>query len=777
MVEAAKEACFLIVDSALILRSNKTFNTVITRRILSVLVATFLVSVLSACGGGGSSGGNGGGGDGSPPPQISAVSPSTVMERGPIPATDFLFYIYGKNFSQGAQVSVDGQPAATTFLDASTLKAEFVFTVSSVIGTHQLTVTDSSKTSNAAPFTAYWPQSGPLLMQALPSFLVAQESNPNFVAVADVNGDGLADVIMPGDTGTTAILYGKPDGSLAVNTTISGFLPWSLAVGDVDGNGTADLVGTSSDNAVNGTTTVTVMLGDGQGNFQPVTTSQPFPGIYPGPAQLVDLDGDGKLDLVLSIEQSSSGILSLLWLKNEGGGNFAAPVILAKATYSTEFCVADFNGDGKPDILYFYYNPSTNVREVHTLLNKGAGAFKDQLTPGLSGVSISVINTIDFNLDGIPDLVVQTGQNSTVVLDSYKGNGDGSFTKVASQTLTPPDAYEPFNLVVGDFDHDGFSDLAGVDGESEPSHVVYLYGDGTGNFTLQEVVGPDGVLVAAGDLNGDGIPDLVVPEQENFVSVALGRTDRTFVGPLALSPLTAEGISAGDINGDGLPEIFASGDRRLGLSGTVFLNLGNSSFQLAATTDPSSGSLADLTGRGVFDLLGYNGQDLIIWPNNGTLNFTSSPVTVPQVTSITVADVDRDGHPDIVDVGRVLYGNSNYQFTQVATNPTFSPPYAVGDFNGDGALDIGTGTFTFLTTSNRIISTIRVENRLLPIGNGFIPVVADFNGDGYDDVALIGPGLCWNHHLLQLWRWNILSGSSSGCWPADRGNCCWGFRW
>jgi len=87
-----------------------------------------------------------------------------------------------------------------------------------------------------------------------------------------------------------------------------------------------------------------------------------------------------------------------------------------------------------------------------------------------------------------------------------------------------------------------------------------------------------------------------------------------------------------------------------------------------------------------------------------------------------------------------FYGNSNYQFTQVSTTPSFYAPYAVGDFNGSGPLDIGTGTFTFLTTSNRTISTTRKQYRLLPIGNGFTAVVADFNGDGYDDVALIGPG-------------------------------------
>jgi hypothetical protein len=662
------------------------------------------------------------------------------MESGPVPATDMEFYVFGQNFTKQSQILVDGQPVPSTgFLSSTTLKAEFVFDVASVIGTHQITVTDSSQTSNARPFTAYWPQRGPFVMQAIPSYFVAQDDNPSFFAMADVNGDGLADVIMPGALGTTTILYGQRDGSLAANQTIAGLSPWTLAAGDVDGNGTVDLVAVTSDNP-SLTCTVSTQLGDGQGNFQPASSPQTFPGIGPGPAYLVDLDGDGKPDLVLSIEQPTGAYTSLLWLKNEGGGNFAAPVTLATATYASAFSVADLNGDGKPDILYSFYNPSANVRAIHTLVNKGVGRFTDEVTPGLTGITLAVINVIDFNLDGIPDLVVQVGHgDNSLSLTSYSGNGNGSFTQVASQTLYPPDAYEPFNLVTGDFDHDGFQDLAGADGETNPSRIVYLWGDGRGNFTLQEVVGPHGYFVAAGDVNGDGLPDLVVPELFRFVSVSLGRTDRNYIGPLSLTPATVAGLSAGDINGDGLPELFASGNRVFSIPGTVFLNQGNSSFQLAATTDPASYGLADLTGKGVTDLLGYNGQNYVIWPNNGTLDFSSSPITLPQVSYPTVADVDRDGHPDIVGPGQVLYGNSAYQFTPVATNPNFSPPFALGNFTGSGLLDIGTGTFTYVNAGNRAFKTVRDENKLLPIGNGFTSAVADFNGDGYDDVALLGP--------------------------------------
>jgi FG-GAP-like repeat len=98
-------------------------------------------------------------------------------------------------------------------------------------------------------------------------------------------------------------------------------------------------------------------------------------------------------------------------------------------------------------------------------------------------------------------------------------------------------------LVAGDFDHDGFPDLAGHSG-LEPSEILYFFGDGHGNFKMQAVVGPEGDWAAVGDFNGDGLPDVVIPDRFNFVSLALGRKDRNFVSPVALYPAIVTGISA-----------------------------------------------------------------------------------------------------------------------------------------------------------------------------------------------------------------------------------------
>ena len=564
-------------------------------------------------------------------------------------------------------------------------------------------------------------------MQAIPGFLVGEYlSDPSVIVAADTNGDGLSDVIISGwptaGPGSIAILYGQADGTLSAPQFLS--LPTqvdAVAAGDVDGNGTVDLVAVTVDTGAS-TATVSILSGDGHGNFQPPVTQQTFSALFPAPAQLADLNGDSKPDLILG----ATG--KIVWLKNTGG-SFAAPVTLATSSASNpNFSVADFNGDGKLDILCL-----ESDSHFHMLLNQGNGQFNDQIAAGLNNVT-GVATVIDFNLDGIPDVVVQDQQGNGGVLYSFAGQGDGSFTQVAS--LNTPDLTQ---FVAGDFDHDGFPDLAGPAG-LEPSQILYLFGDGQGNFTPQFFVGPEGEYVAAGDFNGDGIPDVVIPDRFNFVSLSLGRTERNFPSPIALAPATMTELSTGDINGDGYPDIFVGGNpiNSTPIPGTVFINQGGTSFNLAAYTDPSTFEIADLTGKGVVDLLGGD-ANLEIWPNNGTPNFSSSPLTFSQPTAnITVADMDGDGYPDIVSTtGQIFYGNGNYQFTPVSVAGIASP-YVIGDFNGDGKLDIATGSGTFLNTGNRRFQEVATNN--LPLINGAMAVVGDFNGDGKDDVAINLPG-------------------------------------
>jgi len=703
------------------------------RSSIFVIVVSLTIALFGCGGSSNSSSGTGGGGSESPTFSVVLLSPSVVMVGLPVGGVT----IYGKGFTQQSQVLIDGQPAPlTTFTDSGTLQAEVNISLSAQAGTHQFSVQEGGQTSNSLPYTAYAAQPGPFVMQAIPGFLVAEDLNdPTFIVAADTNGDGRADVIMPGpgisNHASIAILDGQADGTLAAPHYISvPYPPYALATGDIDGNGTIDLISVTTFNS--GTSTVTSLLGDGHGNFQPPVTQQTVNGNYPATADLVDLDGDGKADLTLAVQSLSGLSGTIVWLKNTGG-NFAAPVQLAayQGNYR-DYSIADFDGDGKPDLLYVATDST-----FHILWNQGGGQFSDRQAGGLNGI-IGVATVIDFNLDGIPDLVVlaQASNSSSIQMYSFAGSGNGSFIQTTSVAFP----YGQIILAPGDFDHDGYPDLAGPSG-LEPSEIVYLFGDGHGNFTPTPVVGPQGEYVAVGDFNGDGIPDVVVPDRENFVSLSLGRKDRNFPSPLALAPSTMTELSTGDINGDGLPDIFVGGDAIDGIPGTVFLNQGGTSFQFAASTDPNSFMVSDLTGKGVVDLLGGN-LTLETWPNNGTPNFSSSSITIGQQTAeVSVADMDGDGYPDIVAAsGQIFYGNGAYQFTPVSVpNASWGPDFLIGDFNGDGKLDIATGYGSYLNTGNRSFQLVS-SSGAAPLDNGVIAVVADFNGDGKDDIAINFPG-------------------------------------
>ncbi len=695
-----------------------------TRRSLAILVVALPV-MFSACGGGGSSTVT------LPPPPPPPPAPS-IITVAPAAVTvgvqQIFFEVIGANFDTEPQLYIDGQPVASVALDSGTLQVTVGPDFTATVGTHQFFVKQKSGTSNTATFAVYSPQPGPNVMNALPSYLTGDNNGVTSFVVADINGDGFADVLVP-DTlsGNVEILNGNADGSLSPPQALPIPQVYAVALQDVNGDGNVDLVSVATDNT--STTSVSVLLGDGHGNFQPAISQQTFSGFAPHVVGLADLDGDGQPDLVVYVE-TNSGVLNLVWLKNTGGGNFAPPVKLAQTLYAS-VVLADFNNSGKPDLLYSVFdNPSGN-NILHLLVNHGGGHFTDQVAAGLNATTgVPLPTVIDFNLDGIPDLVVQQVVGTNVTLDSFRGSGDGTFTQVARASLTLP-----VDFVTADFDHDGFPDLAGLNG----GQILYLFGDGHGNFTPQTVIGPGGYVAAVGDINGDGLPDIVAADSNTFVSVSLGRKDRGFPRPVTVTPTAPGTLSLGDINGDGLPEISVGGipsppfPTPPGLPGTVFQNLGHSSFRFAGNTDPNSFGLGDLTGKGVVDLIGSTDTGFAIWPNNGTLTFSPTPIDLPPSPggTVTVADMDGDGHPDILSFGQILYGNGAYQFTPLSL--PFNEPYVAGRFAGDGRIDIGTQTSTFLNQGNRSFKNVATT---LPLLDGVSGVVGDFNGDGKDDVIL-----------------------------------------
>ena len=312
----------------------------------------------------------------------------------------------------------------------------------------------------------------------------------------------------------------------------------------------------------------------------------------------------------------------------------------------------------------------------------------------------------------------QTG--SVSFLDTSNGNSvlgtaelGTSFTYLSFlNSSSPATGAEPQSVVVGDFNGDGIPDLAVANYAS--GTVTILLGNGNGTFTQAAnspvTVGEYPISITVGDFNGDGIPDLAVANNGNgTVTILLGNGNGTFTQE-ANSPVTVGyypiSIAVGDFNGDGISDLAVTN----GYSVTVFLGNGNGTFTQAAT---------------VYTL----GLDL---------------------TSVVVGDFNGDGIPDlaVADSGTgkvaILLGNGNGTFTQAATSQGASgstpTSVAVGDFNGDGILDLavtngdastvtillgnGNGTFTFAQTLYNLAT-----------GEGSI-AVGDFNGDGIPDLAV-----------------------------------------
>ena len=310
----------------------------------------------------------------------------------------------------------------------------------------------------------------------------------------------------------------------------------------------------------------------------PVTSGEPST-IVAG-----DFNQDGNLDLAVGLSPYSPSISVLL---GDGSGNFTATEASPITTTGLPVLVQDFNQDGYPDILL----SDELTGQLTILLGNGDGTFR--VAPGspfYTNYGTSPVAVADFNGDGIPDLAVGGGYYLIVLL----GNGDGSFTAVpTSKSIAGADSFG--SMVAGDFNGDGIPDLATTD-EFTGSVNVYL-GNGDGTFKAASTVltetsgGGSSVVLATGDFNGDGKLDLVVPvySSNSGVVVLLGNGDGTFHQANG-SPMTVSNFAnramVGDFNGDGIPDVLIGGQSS---TTDIYLFLGNGD---GTFTSASTGNLS-----------------------------------------------------------------------------------------------------------------------------------------------------------------------------------------
>jgi hypothetical protein len=647
--------------------------------------------------------------------------------------------VYGSNFTSASVVEVNGAAVTTSFQSSTELWGTPNPGQLDAPGNYSITVNNSTAQSNALPLTVYYPTQGPQPFLALPGYYTGPQQSPAAIAVADVNGDGRTDVVLTAgmNTSNIAVLLGQADGTLGAPQYLSGGAS-ALALGDVNGDGFPDIVagnypavGSSNDPT---TSSLTVLLNDGKGNFSTGVT-QTFTGNYPGPMIFANILGSGRQDLLVA--SINPDVLYLF--PNQGNGTFGQPLTVASLGPDHSFAVADFNGDGTLDIAYSGLNTSSG-ENTHLLLNQGGGVFNDVVPTALANVG-GIVIAGDFNNDGQPDLAVETNTGLTpIVLETFLNVGTNSFTPASSITLAPAGEVS-YQFAVGDFDHDGFLDIAGEDGNGTPSSVLLLWGNGSGSFATQQVVGPSGFRVATGDINGDGIPDLVIPDEEFAATVVLGQAGRTYSQPSSIYPEVASSMSVGDVNGDGFPDLFFGGDSINQIPGSVFLNDGHGNFTLAGRPSYQGETLANLNGSAKADLVTFTGDSLMIWPGTGDPNYSTAPVVIQVpanfggLAGFLSVDLDGDGLPDLIGPNGIAWNMGNYQFDFVPMN--MNGVFAIGDVNNDGRPDLITANGTFLNQGNRQFT--QIANNGLPIVEGNSAVLGNFNGDGKLDIAFAMP--------------------------------------
>jgi hypothetical protein len=516
------------------------------------------------------------------------------------------------------------------------------------------------------------------------------------VAVAgDFNGDLKADYMSMGAPNGFAFVHmGKGDGTFTTGATyITGAISRAFPV-DLDGDGTLDIVAA-------GKNIVTVMRGNGDGTFVVNSYVAKPPALNFGIAAtfvIADFDGDHHLDVLAGSDAT------LTFLHGNGDGSLAGyrkAFLETTETVGAEtgripeslegLAVADFNGDGKPDVLSM---PSGIV----IMFNRGDGGFGPPLPLAISNgapandpsekVYTGTCAPGDVNLDGKADIVVLQERVKTHGSESsyshevmtYLGNGDGTFRSTRPTTVD-----EFFNhLVLKDVNGDGRLDALIFWTGIFNNHARLLFSNGDGTFSLPIALPRNPDLIA--DFNGDGFADYVTNVGSALVGYVLltnNHGNGTFKDDI-LETWNRRPIAVGDFNHDGKPDLVDAGyypgtaRMRLGNGNATFTDLPR--FTLEGIQDSTKTVTADFDGDGNLDLAFEN--QVMLGKGDGTFRELVACVAArppfsdyekrPSV-ELAAADIDGNGSDDllILDKANVAVSTLLTRTTAAGTTPLF----------------------------------------------------------------------------------------------------------
>ncbi len=575
-------------------------------------------------------------------------------------------------------------------------------------------------------------------------------ANPAMVKAEDLDLDGHQDLIAinQGASNNISILRGNGDGTFQAqqHMTVFGAALSAVAVADVDLDGLMDILVTDTI-----FDSVWLFLGNGDGTFQ--EQLRVAVGTDPVALAVGDLNGDRKPDVVVA--NATSADVSLLL--GRGDGTFVAQPRVAVGEVPTAVTVADVDGDRIEDVL------TTTQSDVSVWLGLGDGTFAAQQRFAVGGDPVSIV-VGDWNLDSLLD--VATGTATSRAVSVLLGVGDGSL--VAGLSLPAPSV--PTTVLTTELNSDVQPDLVMT---TETGTLLTRLGTGGRTFgpTQTVTVGAPVITVAAGDLNGDGVIDLVaLTPNVSPVAVLRGNGDGTFQPSRFLATsggFLVMAVDTTDVNNDGKLDISVLAMVFLnGMSvprAAVFLGIGDGTFQ-PARLSPFPGrytpgiflEVADLTGDGVKDMVFPDPslRQLLVLRGVGDGTFVESTrITLEkEVRGIMVGDVNGDSRADVIvtqpdgdgpdtDELAVFLGIGGGQFGAPVRVSVGDGPTAVasGDVDVDGHLDI-----VVMNQSSRDVSVLRgrgdgtfaEEERF---DGGFASQslsLADFDRDGGLDIVV-----------------------------------------
>ena len=589
-------------------------------------------------------------------------------------------------------------------------------------------------------------------------YIVGLPSFPRHAELADLNGDGVADIVVGLATGkglSTALATGG--GSFAPFVTrFPGRRELFIAMVDVDGDGRLDAAGTAFDSPTHDSSSAFVAYGDGNGGWIDSFEVR-IPRLER--AAFGDLDGDGRADMVASLLDST-----IVVYHSNANRTLTALGTYAAAGQGSKGLFADLVGSSAIDFLLPY---AGDFLGVSVFEGNGDGTLGPRTDASLGG-SWDLVCVASIDAQPGPDLVV-----SFPDIKFSSGAGGGGFsppTELPGAGVPVPMTYRA--SVVRDFNGDGNLDVASGYQGSNSRGIASWLGDGAGGFSARLLTGQSmfaPIDLADGDVDGDGKLDLAYTGAfTGNLILSLGQQDGTFGQRQTIPQITGSiaSLATGDFDGDGSVDLLGGDILKPQLA--FARGHGDGTFDtLALTGAMPLGYLKLLAGR--FD--GDANLDLVGLPSNNAPNVSflkghgdgtfdaavNLSLGVFPGSSLSAVDLNGDGKLDLAvpcaganAIAILMQGAGG--LTAAAASPTLTGPLFVryADLNADGRLD------RVVSASNQwgvqLDDGLGGYTTLAPHAQSPTPgdiALADLDEDGLLDIAITQgavPG------VVHIWR-------------------------